>query len=85
MLLNETDTTQKEERSITVGKTSAYIAPHTNTQHNRKYDPSLWDTLAHRRDHMLKDYEIAEAQQFASNSNFKHLAMAISVETRSEM
>jgi hypothetical protein len=27
-----------------------------NTQHYRKSVPPLWDTLEHRRDHILKDW-----------------------------
>jgi hypothetical protein len=34
-----------------MGYTSAQMGPHTDT-HSRKNDPSLWDTLAHRWDHM---------------------------------
>jgi hypothetical protein len=45
------------------------------TQHNRRNDPSLWDILAHRWNHMK-----TEAQQFPSNNNLKHLMMTILVE-----
>jgi hypothetical protein len=32
------------------------MGPHTHTtQHNRKNDPSLWDTLAHRWDEMQRN------------------------------
>jgi hypothetical protein len=37
-----------------VGYTSTQTGPHTDT-HNRKNGPSLWDTLAHRQDHIQKD------------------------------
>jgi hypothetical protein len=36
----------------TMGYTSAQMVQHTETQHNRKGDLSLWDTLARRRDHI---------------------------------
>jgi hypothetical protein len=40
--------------------------------HNRKNDPSLWDTLAYRQEHILKDwnYKMA-AHRLPSNNNFK--------------
>jgi hypothetical protein len=41
--------TQQEERSVTVGYTSAQTGPHTHIQ--QEEGPSLWDTLAYRRDH----------------------------------
>jgi hypothetical protein len=47
-----------------------------NTQQNRKNGPSLWDTLVHRQDHILK-----EAQQFLLNNNFKRSMMTILAET----
>jgi hypothetical protein len=43
--------TQQEERRVNVGYTSSQTGPHTDT-HNRQSGPSLWDTLAHRRDHI---------------------------------
>jgi hypothetical protein len=45
-----------------MGYTSAQMGPHANT-HNWKNDPSLWDTLAHRSDHIREDwrYDIGSA------------------------
>jgi hypothetical protein len=40
-----------------------------NTQHTRKNNPSLWDTLVHTWDHMQKHWNYEFTQQFVTTNN----------------
>jgi hypothetical protein len=47
-----------------MGYTSAQTGPYTDT-HNRKNGPSVWDTLAHRRDHLQTQHNSGDEDLFA--------------------
>jgi hypothetical protein len=56
----------------------ACCTEHNNTKHNRKNIPLLRDILAHRRDHIQKDWRYENGSTAVSiKRQFQHLMMTI--------